>query len=312
MNFDKGHIRHCMLFCFNQKKTVEEAKRIISATYGENVVSTNICKAWFKRFKSGELDFHEKPRLKISKKFKKNEFRKVSDINPPEKLEKFANGFKGENESIVSPWLKPIGFVVPTANIQRSKSNHPSISKMVTTAIEELKDRKGSSLQAIKKYIIAKYDVNDEKLTPFIKKYLKTAVSTGTIIQTTGKGDLGYFKLSIMKSRYPKTKIHPVIKKKKTANKSIKKRIVVTRKIAVDTNKKSKVLTKKAESTKKFTDQKKPKVLNSKAGAVAAAGVTKTKITKKAPQQKFKIKKIKIIRVPIIRMKAPKSKRTKK
>ncbi|KAL3290516.1 hypothetical protein HHI36_023856 [Cryptolaemus montrouzieri] len=42
-------------------------------------------------------------------------------------------------------------------------------------AIKGLKERSGSSLQAIKKYIAANYKVDPEKMAPFIKKYLKSA-----------------------------------------------------------------------------------------------------------------------------------------
>lgn len=39
-----------------------------------------------------------------------------------------------------------------------------------------MKERNSSSLQAIKKYVLANYQVDAEKLSPFIKKYLKAVV----------------------------------------------------------------------------------------------------------------------------------------
>lgn len=39
----------------------------------------------------------------------------------------------------------------------------------------------GSSLQAIKIYIAANYDVDAEKITPYIEKYLKASVPFGSI-----------------------------------------------------------------------------------------------------------------------------------
>ncbi|KAA5587853.1 histone H1/H5 family protein, partial [Pseudomonas aeruginosa] len=76
-----------------------------------------------------------------------------------------------------------------------AKPSHPKTSEMVNSAIAELKERSGSSLQAIKKYIAAQYKVDAEKLAPFIRKYLKNAVESGTLIQTKGKGASGSFKL---------------------------------------------------------------------------------------------------------------------
>ncbi|XP_018332704.2 histone H1-III-like [Agrilus planipennis] len=46
---------------------------------------------------------------------------------------------------------------------------------MVNNAIKCLKERGGSSLQAIKKYVSANYKVDTARLSPFIKKYLKGA-----------------------------------------------------------------------------------------------------------------------------------------
>ena len=82
----------------------------------------------------------------------------------------------------------------------RSKPTHPPTSEMVTNAIKGLKERGGSSLQAIKKYIAANYKVDAEKVAPFIKKYLKSAVISGTLVQTKGKGASGSFKLAASSS----------------------------------------------------------------------------------------------------------------
>lgn len=79
----------------------------------------------------------------------------------------------------------------------RTKPSHPPTSDMVNAAIKNLKERGGSSLQAIKKYISANYKVDAEKLAPFIRKYLKSAVAAGTLTQPKGKGASGSFKLSV-------------------------------------------------------------------------------------------------------------------
>lgn len=83
-----------------------------------------------------------------------------------------------------------------SAKKPRAKPAHPRTSEMVTAAIKSLKERGGSSLQAIKKYIAAHYKLDAEKLAPFIKKYLKSAVVAGELVQTKGKGASGSFKLA--------------------------------------------------------------------------------------------------------------------
>lgn len=82
----------------------------------------------------------------------------------------------------------------------RAKPSHPKTSDMVNNAIKNLKERGGSSLQAIKKYIAANYKVDSEKQAPFIKKYLKSAVTSGILVQTKGKGASGSFKLAVKQS----------------------------------------------------------------------------------------------------------------
>ena len=50
--------------------------------------------------------------------------------------------------------------VVKTVKKQKAAPTHPTTSVLGTTAIKALKERGGSSLQAIKKYIGANYKVN--------------------------------------------------------------------------------------------------------------------------------------------------------
>ena len=75
------------------------------------------------------------------------------------------------------------------------KPEHPPVASMVNAAITNLKDRKGSSLAAIKKYIAANYKVDVAKLAPFIRRFLKKAVADGKLNQVKGSGASGSFKL---------------------------------------------------------------------------------------------------------------------
>jgi hypothetical protein len=86
---------------------------------------------------------------------------------------------------------------------------HPRTSEMVANAISSLKERGGSSLQAIKKYVTANYKVDSEKMSPFIKKYLKTAVTSGELVQTKGKGASGSFRLAAAKTEKPEASTAP-------------------------------------------------------------------------------------------------------
>nr|P06894.1 RecName: Full=Histone H1A, sperm [Platynereis dumerilii] len=76
---------------------------------------------------------------------------------------------------------------------------HPPVATMVVTAILGLKERKGSSMVAIKKYIAANYRVDVARLAPFIRKFIRKAVK-----QTKGTGASGSFRVN--KTAVPKKK----------------------------------------------------------------------------------------------------------
>ncbi len=148
--------------------------------------------------------------------------------------------------------------------VVKKAMSHPPTADMVNTAIKTLKERGGSSLQAIKKYIAANYKVDVDKLAPFIKKYLKSAVTKGALIQTKGKGANGSFKLSAAKKvekKAAKPK-KPAAKKVKTPKKA--KKAVKPKKAAAPKKEK------KAKTPKKPTKPK-PKKAAKKPAAKKAA-----------------------------------------
>merc|ERR1712018_882750 len=98
----------------------------------------------------------------------------------------------------------------------KAAPTHPKTTVMIVAAIKALKDRKGSSLAAIKKYIAANYKVDTVKLAPFIKKGIKSLVEKKALIQVKGKGASGSFKAAKVEEKKPKKK---VVKKKKPAKK---------------------------------------------------------------------------------------------
>ena len=164
----------------------------------------------------------------------------------------------------------------PKAKKPAKKADHPPVAAMVSAAIAALKDRKGSSLPAIKKYVAATYKVDIEKLAPFIRRFLKKAVADGTLVQTKGTGANGSFKIAAaVKPEKPKAP-----KKKKPAATPTKKK--AAKKTA--TPKKKKVVKKTATKSKKekkpAKSPKKPKAPKPKKAA------TKPKAKKAAPKKK--------------------------
>ena len=153
---------------------------------------------------------------------------------------------------------------------------HPPTSVMVLAAVKALKERNGSSLPAIKKYIAANYKVDVAKLAPFIKKALKSLTEKGQLTQTKGKGASGSFKLAAA----AKAEKKPKAKKPKTPKKKASpKKKAAAKKPAGE--KKAKTTPKKKAAAKKPAGEKK----------AAAAKPKKAKTPKKAPAKKPAAKK---------------------
>merc|ERR1719162_819451 len=96
--------------------------------------------------------------------------------------------------------------------------SHPTYQKMAITAIAALKDRTGSSMQAIKKAISAAYPaLNPAAVSRSTNAALKKLVAAGTVAQTKGS-----YKLSAKATKKPAAKKKTAAKKttaKKTAAK---------------------------------------------------------------------------------------------
>jgi len=63
MKITNEHIRHCILFADNLGKKPPEANEMICQAYGENSVGLTTIKEWFSKFKKGEFDLKDKPRV---------------------------------------------------------------------------------------------------------------------------------------------------------------------------------------------------------------------------------------------------------
>merc|ERR1711981_353798 len=156
---------------------------------------------------------------------------------------------------------------------KKPEASHPPTAVMIKAAIESLKERKGSSLIAIKKYCATNYKIDPVKMSSFFKKALASGVEKKTILQVKGVGASGSFKLAKEekkpKTAKPKSAKKPAASKKKTTAKS---KPAASKKA---TPKKKKV--EKSKTTKKAAKPKKP---------VAKKAATKKPAAKAAPKKK--------------------------
>ena len=164
----------------------------------------------------------------------------------------------------------------------KKPAEHPKYIDMITAAIVALKDRTGSSRQAIVKYIKANYKVGDNA-DVHVKMALKRGVTSGALSQPKGTGASGSFK--VVKKAEPKKKAAP--KKKPAAKKPAAK------KAAKKSTPKKKPAAKKAKSTpkKKTAAKKKPASAKKPAAKKATKKPAAKKPAAKKPAKKTPKKK---------------------
>merc|ERR1712008_168180 len=109
----------------------------------------------------------------------------------------------------------------PAPKVKKAPAAHPKYSVMIATAITTLKDRTGSSRQAILKSIVANNKVDAAKAAVQVRLALKRGVAKGALkmARASGKGAGSY---KVVKVEKPK-KVKKVKKAKKPAAKKAKK-----------------------------------------------------------------------------------------
>lgn len=100
----------------------------------------------------------------------------------------------------------------------KKPASHPKYSVMIAAAINGLKERNGSSRQAIQKYIVSQYKVDDKSVGTQLKLALKRGVASGSLKQVKGAGASGSFRINKPAAEAPKKAA-----KKPAAKKAVKK-----------------------------------------------------------------------------------------
>ncbi|VDO04807.1 unnamed protein product [Rodentolepis nana] len=165
----------------------------------------------------------------------------------------------------------------------KAPASHPPFAKMIVEAIAALKERGGSSRQAILKYVKSHYKIDDKVAEVNVRKVLVSAAASGKIVRVKGTGASGSFKLAAKgeksDSEKPKKTVKPKAEKaaKKSATPKKSKSGLKPKKVA-PAPKPKKSPAKKAE--KKSTVAKTPKTVKVKKPA------TKKTPTKRAAPKK--------------------------
>merc|ERR1712212_721362 len=135
----------------------------------------------------------------------------------------------GQNRA-TCPTVKTMSAAAKPAKAKKAAkpAAHPPYASMITAAIKGLKDKKGSSRQAILKYIVANNKVDAAKAGVRVKLALRKMVAAKKVVAAAaaGKKGAGSFKLPAKepKAKKPKAK-KPKAKKPKVAKKPAAKKV---------------------------------------------------------------------------------------
>ena len=151
----------------------------------------------------------------------------------------------------------------------KKTASHPPYLEMVQKGIAALKERGGSSRQALLKYIVANFKVgeNTTAVNARLKTALKNGVKNGALKQSKGTGAAGSFRLGEVKKADKPKKAKAAAKPKKTAKspKKVKKPAAAKKpKTAAKKVAKSPKKTKAAAKPKKVKTPKKAKTTSAK------------------------------------------------
>lgn len=186
------------------------------------------------------------------------------------------------SDAVVAPVASP-KKVAKKAAKPKKPADHPKYIEMITKAITELKERNGSSRQAIVKYVAANFKVGDGSAT-HIKMALKRGVTAGLLKQVKGAGASGSFKLAA-KPAAPKKK---PAEKKPAAAAAAKKPAAKKASAKKATPKKKPAAKKAAKTTPKKKTVKKVAAKKASAKKPVAKKVKKTPKKKAAPKKTAK------------------------
>ena len=103
---------------------------------------------------------------------------------------------------------------------------HPPYAAMIAAAITGLGDKKGSSRQAILKFVVANNKVDADKAAVRVRTALKKMIESKTVVAAAvaGKKGAGSFKLAAVEKKAEKPKKAKKVEKKKPAKKPAAKK----------------------------------------------------------------------------------------
>ena len=107
---EKEHLRHALLFLFNQKKKAVESHRVLVETYGEHAPSIRTCETWFRQFKSGDFNVKDSARSGRPQKCENEQLQVLLEDDPTQTQQQLAKALNVSQETI-SRRLRAMGKI---------------------------------------------------------------------------------------------------------------------------------------------------------------------------------------------------------
>jgi hypothetical protein len=174
--------------------------------------------------------------------------------------------------------------------VVKKPAAHPKYTEMIAAAVGSLKERGGSSRQAILKYIVKTYNVGkDERVVnQHLKMALRAGVKKGALKQSKGSGASGSFRLGdkvapTKKAVAKKPKSPAKVKKAKSPKKAVAKKAKSPAKAKKAAKKPA--VAKVAKKPKAAPKAKKPAAVKAKTAKTPVKAKKAAKPKKAAPKK---------------------------
>lgn len=178
----KDHLREIILHYFILKKSAADCHRLLVEAYDTHAPSVTTVERWFARFKSGDMDVHDKAKGRPPKKFEDAELQVLLNDDPTQTQQQLAEGL-GVTQAIVSMRLKAMGKIqkegrwVPHELNERQQENRKIKCEMLLQRHE-------------RKSFLHRIVTGDEKWIFFDNpKRKKSWVSPGEAVPSTSRHD---------------------------------------------------------------------------------------------------------------------------